>query len=313
MNRTSAPRAAVNVDIDGLYLYDRIHGHQGGSGNAADFDAKTHDPRVWTLGVPRFLDLFARVGAKATFFVVAQDLENPEVRAVLADLVAAGHEVGSHSFSHPYNLSRLPIAELAEELRKARAILQDATGQAVAGFRAPGYVLSDALAEAILAAGHSYDSSRFPCPAYQGAKAGIIQLYRLRGRPSGSIAEPPSVWLGPRKPYRWTLPSGKSLIELPIGTLPGLRWPFIATSVIAGGEALRLVTRPLLLSSDWLNFECHAIDLLDNAGDQLPARLLAQPDQRVPLKAKWPVLLRTLEDLAATHDVAPLASWAERV
>lgn len=235
------------------------------------------------------------------------------MRAVLADLVAAGHEVGSHSFSHPYNLSRLPAEQLAEELRKARAILQDTTGQAVPGFRAPGYVLSDALIEAIAAAGHSYDSSRFPCPAYQGAKAAIIQLYRLRGRPSGSIAEGPQVWLGPRKPYRMTLPSGKSLIELPIGTLPGLRWPFIATSVIAGGESLRLATRPLLLSSDWLNFECHAIDLLDNAGDQLPARLLAQPDQRVPLKAKWPVLLRTLEDLAATHDVATLADWAERV
>ena len=309
----AALRAAVNVDVDGLYLYDRVHGHQGGAGNSAEFDAKSHDARVWTLGVPRFLDLFARVGAKATFFVVAQDLASAEVRAVLADVVAAGHEVGNHSLTHPYNLSRLSGEQLREELHKARAILQDATGQAVAGFRAPGYVLSADLIHAVIDAGHTYDSSRFPCPAYQGAKALIIQLYRLRGRPSGSIAEAPAVWLGPRTPYRWTLPSGQNIVEVPIGTLPGLRLPLIATSVIAGGEALRLATRPLLLNADWLNFECHAIDLLDHTGDQLPARFLAQPDQRVPLQAKWPVMLRTLEDLTATHDVATLAAWAEHV
>lgn len=305
-------RAAVNVDVDALYLYDRIHGVQGGSGNAADFSAATHDPTVWTRGVPRFLELFARVGVKATFFVVAQDLQSPQVRAVLADVVAAGHEIGSHSLTHPYDLSRLSDSAMDHELGTARAILQDATGQNIEGFRAPGYVLSDRLGEALLRAGHAWDSSRFPCPPYQAAKAAVIGLYALTGKKSGSIIDRPDIWFGPRTPHVWRLGSGGALLELPIGTLPGLRWPVIGTSVIAGGEVGRLLAQPLQRHSDWINLECHGIDLVDHRDDGLPARFLKQPDQRVPLRDKWPVMLRTLEDLARSHEVLTLGQWAEQ-
>jgi hypothetical protein len=306
----SRPRAAVNVDIDGLYLYDRIHGHAGGSGNAVGFDPATHDPTVWTRGIPRFLDAFGQAGIQATFFVVAQDLAHADVRAVLKDCVAAGHEIGSHSFTHPYNLSRLPPDAMGEELVRARHTLQDATGQAVLGFRAPGYVLSDALRTAIADAGHTWDSSRFPCPPYQLAKATFIQAYRLLGRPSGSLIEPVGVWVGPRKPYRDRLPDGRTLVELPVGVLPGMRVPFIGTSVLMWGEAGRKVLAPVIARSDWMNFECHAIDLTDHAGDGIPDRLKTQPDQRVPLAKKGPLFQKVLSDLAHTHDVRTLGAWA---
>ena len=304
-------RAAVNVDVDGLYLYDRIHGHAGGAGNAADFDAATHDPTAWTKGVTRFLDLFARTGVQATFFVVAQDLAHPDVRAVLADCVAAGHEIGSHSWSHPYTLSQLTPAQMAEELVRAKVALADATGQPIVGFRAPGYVLSDPLLAAIADAGHAYDSSRFPCPAYQAAKAAVIALYRASGRPSGSIPEAPQVWFGKRTPYVDRLADGRALVELPIATLPGTRLPYIGTSLIAMGEPGFDVISPLLARADWLNFECHAIDLTDHVGDNIPARLSVQPDQRVPLRRKWPLFVRAVEQLARTHEVRTLAHWAE--
>jgi hypothetical protein len=305
-------RAAVNVDVDGLYLYDRIHGHAGGAGNVAGFDAASHDPTVWLRGVPRFLELFARCGVKGTFFVVAQDLDHPQVREVLARCVAEGHEIGSHSWSHPYNLSQLPRAEMDRELHLARARLQDATGQPISGFRAPGYVLSDDLREAIIDAGHAWDSSAFPCPPYQLAKAAFIGLYRLRGRRSGSIAEGPSVWLGRRTPYVQRLPSGRALLELPIGVVPALRWPVIGTSVIAAGEAGRIALAPLVARTDWLNFECHGIDLTDHEGDAIPARLKTQPDQRRPLQEKWPLMVKFLEHVAATHEVRTLGEWAEQ-
>ncbi len=306
-------RAAVNVDVDGLYLYDRIHGLTGRSGNANDFDAAHHDPRAWTKGVPRFLELFARADLRATFFVVAQDLAHAEVRAVLADVVRAGHEIGSHSSTHPYDLSRLSAQDQKNELGRARAVLQQASGQAITGFRAPGYVLSSQLLETIAEVGHSYDSSRFPCPPYQLAKAAVIGLSRLTGRPSGSVPEPPGVWFGPRTPYFEQLPSGRGLIELPIGVVPWLRWPIIGTSAIAAGEVGRLLLAPALQRSDWVNFELHAIDLIDYVGDDMPARFIKQPDQRVALRNKWPVLLKTLEALAASHQVATLGHWAGRL
>jgi hypothetical protein len=305
----SKPRAAVNVDIDGLYLYDRIHGHAGVSGNPAGFEPAHHDPLVWRKGVPRFLDLFARAGCQATFFVVAQDIAHPEVKAVLADVVAAGHEVGSHSLTHPYDLSRLGADAMAHELEEARDRLQQATGQAIVGFRAPGYVLSLALREAIVEAGHLYDSSRFPCPPYQAAKAAIIGLYRALGRPSGSVAEPPGVWFGPRTPYVDRLPSGRALLELPIGVLAG-GLPFFGTSLIAGQLPGWWALQPLVARTDWLNFECHGIDLLDRVDDAVPARLHRQPDQQVPLARKWPLFVQVLEQLQTTHDVRTLADWA---
>lgn len=302
-------RAAVNVDVDGLYLYDRIHGVAGTAGNSADFDAASHDARAWTLGVPRFLDLFARAGVKATFFCVAQDLAHPQALAVLRDAVAAGHEIGSHSLTHPYNLSRLPAADVRRELREARERLQQASGQPVLGFRAPGYVLSRPLLDAIAEAGHHYDSSRFPCPPYQAAKALAIGWYRAAGRPSGSLPEPPQVWFGSRLPFAEQTSAGP-LKELPIGVLPAARWPLIGTAVIAAGEAGRAALQPLVNRCDWANFELHAIDLLDNAKDDLPRRLLVQPDQRVPLQRKWPVLLKFIEGLAASHRVATLGEFA---
>lgn len=305
-------RAAVNVDVDGLYLYDRIHGYAGTAGNPPDFDAASADPRAWTVGVPRFLELFARAGVRATFFTVAQDLSHPEVRAVLADVVAAGHEIASHSLTHPYDLSRLPPGRMHDELQIARDRLQQATGQTISGFRAPGYVLSDALREAIVEVGHSYDSSRFPCPAYQAAKTGAIGLYAAQGRPSGSLPERPEVWVGPRKPYVDRLDSGRALLELPIGTLPGVRWPLIGTALVLGGDLGRLALQPIVAQVDWVNFECHAVDLMDLHGDHLPGRLASQPDLKVPLKSKWPILLKFIEGLRRSHEVQSLGQWAEQ-
>lgn len=304
------PRAAaVNVDVDGLYLYDRIHGHAGTAGNAADFDAARHDPRAWTLGVTRFLDLFDRVGVKATFFCVAQDLAHPDVRAVFAEVVAAGHEVGNHSLTHPYDLSRQSFAAIVSELQRARDMLEQAAGCAVVGFRAPGYVTTPALLDATASTGHRYDSSAFPCPPYQAAKAAAIALYRAMGRPSGSIAEPLPVWFGRAAPYlRRT--GGGALVELPIGLVPGVRMPFIGTSVAALGELGWQLQRPLVERAAWLNFECHAMDLCDVDGDGLPSRLRVQPEQRAPLAQRWPRFVRVMEALTRSHTFATLAEWA---
>jgi len=300
-------RAAVNVDVDGLYLYDRIHGMERG-----DFDPATADPVAWTRGVVRFLDLFDRTGVRGTFFVVAQDLAHPDVQAVLKEVLAAGHEIGNHSLVHAYDLSRWRRDRIADDLLQARDRLQDFCSARVQGFRAPGYVLSEALLEAVVDSGHVYSSSRFPCPPYQAAKAAIIGLYRLRGRTSHSIPEAPGVWFGRTTPGVERLPSGRALLELPIGVVPGIRMPFIGTSLIALGRVGQEAFRPLLKDAPWLNFECHAMDLTDHVGDGIPARFRVQPDQRMPLSRKWPLFVRTIERLAATHEVRTLADWTER-
>ena len=84
--------AAINVDIDSLHLYYRIHG----------LDEARATNAVWEKGVVRFAELFDELGVKATFFVVSSDLERwPVAREIAQKLVADGHELGSHSHTHP--------------------------------------------------------------------------------------------------------------------------------------------------------------------------------------------------------------------
>tara|TARA_B100001094_G_scaffold319609_1_gene364691 strand:- start:378 stop:911 length:534 start_codon:yes stop_codon:yes gene_type:complete len=172
--------------------------------------------------------------------------------------------------------------------------------------------MSPALLEAIATAGHSYDSSLFPCPPYQAAKASIIGLYRLLGRPSGSIPEGPGVWFRNRNPHVVTTQSGKRLFEMPVGVVPAIRMPFIGTSLIAFGELGWRMMSPMLRNTAWVNFECHAIDLTDHEADDIPERLKTQPDQRVALKRKWPLFIRALESLNQSHEFDTLAHWADR-
>jgi len=305
MSAASPRRAAVNVDVDGLYLYERIHGRGG------EIDPATHDAIVWTRGVPRFLDLFARTSIRATFFVVAQDLAHPDVRAVARDVLAAGHELASHTWSHPYNLTKRGPLGVRVELRRAKATIETFSGVRCAGFRAPGYVTTRALLEAVSEIGHDYDSSIFPCPTYQAAKMAVIGLYALLGRPSQSVVDDPLVSLARTAPHLRRMNAHDTLWEFPIAVLPGTRLPFIGTSLLWFGEAGWALTRPQVARMGFVNFECHGIDLTDHQADGISDALLAQPDQRVPLARKWPLFVKAMETIVSTHEVRTLAEWAE--
>ena len=76
---------------------------------------------------PRLLDLLARHGAKATFFLVGKRAAKHP--GLVARLAAEGHAIGNHSWDHPA-LSRLPAAAVAEQLRRAAAAIGDAPAAA---------------------------------------------------------------------------------------------------------------------------------------------------------------------------------------
>ncbi len=277
-------RFAITVDVDGIALYHRIHGLQEPAGDA---DA------AWAVGVPRFLDLFEAWGVRGTFFAVAQDLERPEARRVAEELVARGHELASHSYSHPYDLIHRNAVELEAELARAEPVLEAIRGAPVAGFRAPGYNISAPLRALLVARGYTYDSSVFPCPPYYAARAGVIGALRLVGRRSQSIVG--NVGDAFTRTTPWVRPEG--LVDLPISVLPGVRFPLIGTSLTLLGASLITAMAPALRSLDFANVELHAIDLLDDLDVPLPALRRAQPDLRVPWRTKlaaFDALLRAL-------------------
>ncbi|WP_217560162.1 bifunctional polysaccharide deacetylase/glycosyltransferase family 2 protein [Streptomyces sp. GbtcB6] len=99
------------------------------------------DP-VWT---PRILDVLRRNHVHATFFVVGtQVVAHPEL---VRRIVAEGHQIGIHTFTHP-DLSRLAPWQRSLELRETQLAVAGAAGVTTALLRPPYSSENDALDDA---------------------------------------------------------------------------------------------------------------------------------------------------------------------
>ncbi|HEY2498458.1 MAG TPA: polysaccharide deacetylase family protein [Candidatus Angelobacter sp.] len=114
----------------GSQLYGRTLTHGNDPQQMAlTFDDGPNDPHTLHL-----LDVLAKHDAKATFFLIGQYVrQRPEIaRAILA----AGHEIGNHTYSHP-NLIFVSARRLRQELEDCNKALEDAVGMKVSLFRPP--------------------------------------------------------------------------------------------------------------------------------------------------------------------------------
>lgn len=296
--------ASVGVDVDSLRHYYRIHG----------LDERNATNSAWRVGVPRFAELFAAAGVRATFYCVAEDLEIPGNSEMLRALVEAGHEIGNHTWHHPYALTRLDATERRAEIAEGRRRLEAAAGAAVVGFRSPGYTTSAEVIADVTACGHRYDTSVFPCPPYYLAKAGVLGLMRLRGRESRSVLDTPRVLTAPRDPYRVDVRDpyrrGDGLLEYPISTALGL--PLIGTAFTALGKTATVAAlRAGLRLRRHLTIEFHAVDLLSLKDDNLDPALSVQPDLKTAIAIKRRIFARALATLCDHARVERLDVLAE--
>jgi peptidoglycan/xylan/chitin deacetylase (PgdA/CDA1 family) len=295
----AAPVVSVSVDLDPLECYFRIYALPG-----APPEGARH--AILRRCLPRFAELFARHGVKATFFVVGRDLgEDGEGRRLLAELAAEGHELANHSYAHPYDLTRLPRPVMAEEIDRAHEAVAACAGAPPVGFRAPGYTTSHTLIDLLCERGYAYDSSAFPSVPYYLAKAAVMGMLRLRGRQSGSILGSPTILRAPLGPYRPDAgdvyrAGDRPILELPMAVTPWLRLPVIGTYVVTAPAWLRRRLIASALRAPFFNLELHGIDLADADGDGLPAALVGhQMDLRVPLARKLAALDATLAEARA--------------
>jgi peptidoglycan-N-acetylglucosamine deacetylase len=318
--RAAVRRCAVSIDLDSIGCYYRIHALGPAPEELRDV--------VMRRCVPRFAALFERRGIRATFFVVGQDIDLEigggaarAARGRLAELCAAGHELGNHSYSHPYDLARLSREVVGREIERAHELISEVAGRAVRGFRAPGYDLSADMIEALMRLGYHYDSSIFPAPGYYAAKAVVMGAMRLLGRQSGAVLTNPRALAAPADPYRpaarapWRRGQA-SLVELPVAVTPVMRTPVIGTSVLVAPDFLRARWLEAMRARPFFNFELHGIDLADADEDGIPGVLVArQPDLRVPLSRKLRALEATLDRLSLDHEFVTLeqaAAWVQR-
>lgn len=271
--------AAVSIDLDQVHHYRSLHGLPASS-------AAAH--AAFEVAVPRAMSWARSHGVPLTFFAVGADLARDANAAALQHAIAEGHAVESHSMTHPYDLVRLGRDRIRREVLDGFDAVERRVGRRPAGFRAPGYTLSNDVLDALEDAGAAFDSSVLPSTPYYLAKAGVLAWMRARGRHSASIVGSPRVLFAPTEPYRpardWARPRGdRALVEIPIRVTRLLRVPVIGTTLALAGP--RGGARVLVLGSgavDTFNLELHAIDFL-GVEDGLADVAARQRELRAPL------------------------------
>jgi peptidoglycan/xylan/chitin deacetylase (PgdA/CDA1 family) len=147
--------------------------------------ALTFDDGPHAQGTPAVLERLHELGMKATFFLVGEQVAR--LPGLAAEIAAAGHEIAVHGYVHRPLLLRAPAA-LADDLRRAAASIEDASGRTPACYRPPFGVFS--LAGLLLARRHGWLPllwSRWGKDWLAGESAGSIAARAADGIEAGDV------------------------------------------------------------------------------------------------------------------------------
>jgi peptidoglycan-N-acetylglucosamine deacetylase len=302
------PIASLSLDLDNLWSYQRTHGDPDWERRASYLPAL----------MPPLLDLLDEAACKITFFVVGADAERSESAQWLRMISAGGHEVGNHSFHHECWLHLYTRDQLQAELVRAEEAISSVIGQRPTGFRGPGFSWSPALLEVLADRGYLYDASTLP--TYLGPLARAYFLATARMSPEqrrqrrelfGSFRD----GLRPVGAYRWQLPSGRALLEIPVTTVPIIKTPFHMSYLIYLSRFSRKLADAYLRSAIGLcrrmgitpSFLLHPLDLL---GAEHAPQLMFFPGMDVPVPTKRAHLKQVLETLSRHFTLVPMSTHA---
>lgn len=120
--------------LTNLYRTPSVYGSRNPTDEGVKYIALTFDDGPHKKYTSQILDILAKYGVKATFFVVGRNCEKyPELVARELD---EGHEVGNHTYSHP-DIGTLNEGELVREVLGTEDILQELRGYRPRIFRPP--------------------------------------------------------------------------------------------------------------------------------------------------------------------------------
>ena len=196
---------ALSFDVEDYFQVAALAG-------AVDRSSWESTPRRVARNTELLLEILRSSNTQATFFVLGWVAEREP--HLVRRVVAAGHEVACHGYSHRLVYEQTPT-EFREETLHSKALLEDQAQVSVLGYRAASYSITRRslwALDTLIEAGFLYDSSIFPV---------YHDLYGIPG--------------APRAPYL-VRRDGGCLVEFPPSTaqLPGFRLP------VAGGGYFRM-------------------------------------------------------------------------
>jgi peptidoglycan-N-acetylglucosamine deacetylase len=115
--------------------------------------ALTFDDGVDPVTTPLVLDVLKKYGVPATFFIIGSKAEKyPEL---VKRIVAEGHEIGNHSYSHQGMFPLLSNRAMVDDLQKGERILHKLSGKEIIYFRPPFGVTNPTIAKAVSTMGYT--------------------------------------------------------------------------------------------------------------------------------------------------------------
>jgi peptidoglycan/xylan/chitin deacetylase (PgdA/CDA1 family) len=156
---------AVTVDIEDWYHIPSVTGSPFSKYRDVDEFFFKWEGRYDYLTEPtlRVLDILDSFKIRATFFVVSDVIEH--YPGLVGKIVVRGHEIACHGLHHACKIdpkTKRPMmsqSEFEERTRRARSMLEGASGQEIIGYRAPNAYVAGWMLDSLEKLGFRYDSS----------------------------------------------------------------------------------------------------------------------------------------------------------
>lgn len=284
----------LHVDIDSTDTLLRFWGYGQLKSDLDLFYQKAMD---------RALALFDRFSVKGGFFCVGKELETCRSAArMILKAHSDGHEIGNHTYTHPYGFTKLPLETIGSEIERCSQAIKNVTGCRPAGFRAPSYDSSGRVIDLVRQSDFTYDSSAY--------WSWLLPLMKTRHaffskkKPSGEFGRGS---LGvPRDPYYpgkddWRRPGkNEGLLEIPLARSTCFGLPFYNNFHLMAGSAYRS------MSLFWMNqpvlvYLIHLIEFVDLT-DGIPGELRVHPNVKTLASKKIAFLEQTIRLLLKKYE-----------
>ena len=300
--------ASVSLDLDDQWSYMKVHGDEGWE----------KFPSYLDVVVPIFLDILDKLEIKITFFIVGQDAAIEKNHKVLRSIIERGHEVGNHSFHHESWLKTYSKEKIEEEIIMAEEAIYKATGKRTNSFRGPGFSWSYDLLEVLQKRNYQFDASLLPTyisplmRRYYFAKSNLSKEEKeSRKELFGSFKE----GFYPLKPFKWKLENKRTLLEIPVTTMPFFKLPFHQSYLLyISGVSMWLMKSYLTIAifmcritKTQPSYLLHPLDLVGK--DDVPA-LAFFPGMNIKSDRKLKIFEIAIQMLKKNFELMPMSEFS---
>ncbi len=269
--------------------------------------------------MPRVTEFLKERDLNITFFIVGQDAALDKNAEAIGQLSAAGHEIGNHSFNHEPWLHLYSEEEIVSEFARTEDALEKVTGQRPCGFRGPGYSLSPTVLKVLAERDYFYDCSTLP--TYIGPLARAYYFFASKDLSAAEKEKRKQLFgkfsdgFQPLKPYFRRI-GEKSLVEIPVTTMPLIKTPIHASYVIYLSTFSKVLAKTYWATAlemcratgTQLSLLLHPLDFL--SGEDAP-ELKFFPGMDLPLEKKLEFVGEILDALDNKFEIVNMREHAE--